>query len=201
MMDALSHLYGCYMQIRVLVLSLSMFISEVYFVCIFIRSCSFAPCSEMMGANNFARTIMSQNALPFIEKTTTEGARLFKLKSDHTSVPHSVTKLCQQLTAGANPPDRTLTAAIKMPRASTSTSTRPTAAFGSSPPSVLKRNRVFSRTLFGFVRSNFIFTLVPWVIGLSSSKSSLCAQPSLRSTNEPLPVVPTKKAGKWCEPS
>lgn len=100
-MDALSHLYGCYMQIRVLVLSLSMFISEVYFVCIFIRSCSFAPCSEMMGANNFARTIMSQNALPFIEKTTTEGARLFKLKSDHTSVPHSVTKLCQQLTAGA----------------------------------------------------------------------------------------------------
>ena len=62
---------------------------------------SFAPCSEMMGANNFARTIMRQNALPFIEKTTTEGARLFKLKSDHTSVPHSVTKLCQQLTAGA----------------------------------------------------------------------------------------------------
>jgi hypothetical protein len=37
-----------------------------------------------MGANNFAHTIMSQNAPPFIENTSTERARLFKSDHIHT---------------------------------------------------------------------------------------------------------------------
>ncbi|KIK06899.1 hypothetical protein K443DRAFT_231576 [Laccaria amethystina LaAM-08-1] len=45
------------------------------------------------------------------------------------------------LTLAPNAPRPTLTSAIEMPRASSSTSTRPTAAFGSSHPSVLKRNQ------------------------------------------------------------